>query len=178
MEFFCSVSWTIKMCRIHENYEFFSCFSFVFASLVYGEFMGLKWKLITTYEVERKLRLHCVRIAVVAPKTLGFQSKNCYAATMVGKLSVQKFMATIFCKIWVQILLCAKLIRYTVPGAHVIQVTIFFFLFPIFADRGIRLIFAPAREIDSVTCHQKIRQKLKILTVILGRLLDYCTMYS
>lgn len=68
---------------------------------------------LTNYEIERMMRLHCVRISgcnVGAFMTLGSQSKNCYAATLIRQLPVQKIKATMFCKIWVQILLCSKLI--------------------------------------------------------------------
>jgi len=81
----------------------------------------------TNYEIERMLRLHCVQTAgcnFVAFMTLGSQSKNCYAATLVRQLPVQKFMATIFCKIWVQILLCAKLINYTVNILAILDFTV------------------------------------------------------
>jgi len=140
---------------------------------------------LTNYELERMLRLNCVRIAgcnVVAFMTLGSQSRNCYSVTLVRQLPVQKFMATIFCKIWVQILLCVKLISYTVSILAILDRTVP--RSPSYSDHHFLFSFSNlCGQRNSPHCRSRSRnwfrnlpsenkRKIEILAVILGKFLD------
>jgi hypothetical protein len=111
-----------------------------------------------------------------------FSPRTVNAATLVRQLSVQKFMATIFCKNWVQILLCAKLIIYTVSILAISDRTVP--QSPRYSCHNFLLSFPNlCGQKNSPHCHSRSRnwfcnlpsenkREIEILTVIWGRLLD------
>jgi hypothetical protein len=128
----------------------------------------------------------CVRIAgcnVVDFRALGFQSKTWYDETLARQLTVQKFMATVFCNSWVQILLCAKLIFYvhreytsntrqhddSEPTLFRSQ---FSFFFPNLLRKEEIVSFKPCSRNWFRNLPSENKRELEMLTVILGRLLE------
>jgi hypothetical protein len=111
---FSLVSWIINACRMHKKYKFSLCFFFVFASLLYGAVMRQKWKLITTDKVERNLYIGSIVFELLAVMLCRSGPPQVFSPCTDMLRFYWKLMATISCKICVQILLRKVLTCYVV----------------------------------------------------------------